>query len=131
MTYAKYHGISDNSKKKVFLRALKTAPDFLDRFHCSILLLDEQYLWTYSTGAIADNVWHTANVASAGVSSCGNWYGVMSAVQAIAAVIWALVLSRVGNSHHRCSTQLTLMGGLGFGSNHPNIVISTLFFCLF
>ncbi|HBF75020.1 MAG TPA: MFS transporter [Lactobacillus sp.] len=119
VTYAKYHGISDNSKKKGIFEALKTAPKIfwtvsIVQFFC---WMGFQYLWTYSTGAIADNVWHTANVASAGYQAAGNWYGVMSAVQAIAAVIWALVLSRVGNNHHKLFYSISLvMGGLGFGS---------------
>jgi len=35
------------------------------------------YLWTYSTGAIAKNVWNVTDPSSAGYQAAGNWYGVL------------------------------------------------------
>ncbi|MFC6254149.1 SLC45 family MFS transporter [Secundilactobacillus hailunensis] len=119
VTYAKYHGIDKNEKRKGMFEALKTAPKVfwtvsVVQFFC---WMGFQYLWTYSTGAIASNVWGVTNPTSAGYQAAGNWYGVMSAVQSIAAVIWALVLSRVGNTHHKAFYSASLvMGAIGFGS---------------
>ncbi len=119
VTYAKYHGIDKDEKRKGMFEALKTAPKVfwtvsIVQFFC---WMGFQYLWTYSTGAIASNVWGVTNPTSAGYQAAGNWYGVMSAVQSIAAVIWALVLSRVGNTHHKAFYSASLvMGAVGFGS---------------
>jgi len=119
VTYAKYHGIDKDEKRKGMFEALKTAPKVfwtvsIVQFFC---WMGFQYLWTYSTGAIASNVWGVTNPTSAGYQAAGNWYGVMSAVQSIAAVIWALVLSRVGNTHHKAFYSASLvMGAIGFGS---------------
>jgi maltose/moltooligosaccharide transporter len=119
VTYAKYHGIEDSQEKKGIFAALKSAPKVfwtvsVVQFFC---WMGFQYLWTYATGAIASNVWGVTNPTSAGYQAAGNWYGVMSAVQSIAAVIWALVLSKVNNNHHKGFYSASLiMGAVGFGS---------------
>ncbi|WP_282803769.1 SLC45 family MFS transporter [Secundilactobacillus kimchicus] len=121
-TYAEYHGIDETSakaNKKSIWGTLKAAPKIfwtvsIVQFFC---WMGFQYLWTYANGAIADNVWGVTNPTSAGYQAAGNWYGVMSAVQSIAAVIWALILSRVGNNHHKAAYAFSLIcGALGFGS---------------
>src|SRR5690606_29509225 len=72
-----------------------------------------QYLWTYGTGAIADNVWLTTEASSAAYQDAGNWFGILSAVQAIAAVIWSFVLSRISNNHRKIWYALSLvLGGI-------------------
>ena len=45
-----------------------------------------QYLWLYSVGAIAANVWETTDPTSAAYQEAGNWNGVLAAVQSVAAV---------------------------------------------
>lgn len=90
VTYAKYHGIDESANKSGgnWLALLKKAPKVfwlvaLVQFFCWMAF---QYLWTYSTGAMAANVWNTTNASSAGYQAAGNWYGILSAVQSVAAV---------------------------------------------
>lgn len=74
-----------------------------------------QYLWTYSTGAMAANVWHTTNASSAGYQAAGNWYGILSAIQSVAAVVWSYVLAKVPNNRHKLGYALSLLlGAVGF-----------------
>ena len=62
-TYARYHGIdvAANQEKANWIELLKTAPKAfwtvtLVQFFCWFAF---QYMWTYSAGAIVENVWHT------------------------------------------------------------------------
>lgn len=118
-TYAKYHGITkeDNAQGGNWWTLLKSAPKVfwtvtLVQFFCWVAF---QYLWTYSAGAIAANVWHTTNAASAGYQAAGNWYGVLAAVQSIAAVVWSYVLAKLPNSMHKLGYAGSLgLGALGF-----------------
>ncbi|MHC9536901.1 SLC45 family MFS transporter [Dellaglioa sp. BT-FLS60] len=119
--YAIYHGITEeaNTEKVGMFTLLKKAPKVfwtitLVQFFCWIGF---QYLWTYGTGAVAVNVWHTTNAASSGFQSAGNWFGILSAVQSIAAVVWSLVLSKIHNDKHKLAYSLSLfLGAIGFGS---------------
>lgn len=118
-TYALYHGISTeaNEGKVSWIQLLKTAPKAfwtvtLVQFFCWFAF---QYLWTYSAGAIAENVWHTTNATSQGYQAAGNWYGVLAAVQSIAAVVWSYVLAKVPNKYHKAGYfSSLLLGALGF-----------------
>lgn len=118
-TYAMYHGISTeaNEEKVSWIQLLKTAPKAfwtvtLVQFFCWFAF---QYLWTYSAGAIAENVWHTTNATSQGYQAAGNWYGVLAAVQSIAAVVWSYVLAKVPNKYHKVGYfSSLLLGALGF-----------------
>ena len=118
-TYALYHGISTeaNEEKVSWIQLLKTAPKAfwtvtLVQFFCWFAF---QYLWTYSAGAIAENVWYTTNATSQGYQAAGNWYGVLAAVQSIAAVVWSYVLAKVPNKYHKAGYfSSLLLGALGF-----------------
>lgn len=118
-TYAMYHGISEDANKTGgnWLTLLKKAPKVfwtvtLVQFFCWMAF---QYLWTYSAGAISVNVWNTADASSAGYQAAGNWYGVLSAVQSIAAVVWSYVLAKVPNNHHKLGYSASLiLGAIGF-----------------
>ena len=118
-TYALYHGISTeaNEEKVSWIQLLKTAPKAfwtvtLVQFFCWFAF---QYLWTYSAGAIAENVWHITNATSQGHQAAGNWYGVLAAVQSIAAVVWSYVLAKVPNKYHKAGYfSSLLLGALGF-----------------
>ena len=120
-TYARYHGIkeSDNTEDGGWIELLKKAPKVfwqvsLVQFFCWISF---QYLSTYATGAIAQNVWHTTNASSAGYQVAGNWFGVLTAVQSIAAVIWSYVLAKVPNDHHKMGYGVSLLlGAIGYTS---------------
>ncbi|WP_444965350.1 SLC45 family MFS transporter [Pediococcus pentosaceus] len=118
-TYAMYHGISEkeNSEGGNWITLLKKAPKAfwtvtLVQFFCWFAF---QYLWTYSAGAIAQNVWHTANASSAAYQAAGNWYGVLAAVQSIAAVACSYVLAKLPNRFHKSGYAVSLiLGALGF-----------------
>ena len=118
-TYAKYHGISeaDNKEGGNWLTLLRHAPKAfwtvtLVQFFCWFAF---QYLWTYSAGAIASNVWGTTNASSVGYQDAGNWYEVLAAVQSIAAVIWSYVLAKVPNKYHKLGyAGSLLLGAIGF-----------------
>lgn len=120
-TYARYHGIkeSDTKKNGNWLLLLKKAPKIfwqvtLVQFFCWISF---QYLSTYATGAIAQNVWHTTNAASNGYQIAGNWFGVLTAVQSVAAVIWSYILAKVPNNHHKAGYGFSLLlGAIGYTS---------------
>ena len=119
--YAAYHGIEleDNKKKTSMFSLLRQAPKVfwtitLVQFFC---WMGFQYLWTYGTGAISENVWNTTDPTTSAYQSAGNWFGMMSAVQSIAAVLWSLVLSRVHTNHRKMAYSVSLiLGGIGFGS---------------
>ena len=119
--YAIYHVLTEEeqAEKVGVFKLLARAPKIfwtvtVVQFFC---WMGFQYLWTYGTGAVAQNVWHTVNPASAAFQSAGNWFGIMSAVQAIAAVIWSYVLTKVPNGKHKVAYGTSLLlGGIGFGS---------------
>ena len=98
-----------------FISLLKHAPKVfwtvgLVQFFCWAAFM---YMWTYTNGAIAQNVWGTGDTASAGYQEAGNWVGVLFAVQAIGSVCWALVLPLFRSRKGAYSLSL-LLGGIGF-----------------
>lgn len=75
------------------------------------------YMWTYSTGAIADMCWGSTDVHSEGYQEAANWNGMVYAVQAIGSVIWAACIPFVSKMLHsdKMAYSLSLvLGGLGF-----------------
>lgn len=75
------------------------------------------YMWTYSTGAIADQCWGTTDVHSEGYQEAGNWNGVVYAIQAVGSVLWAAFipfLSKMLHSDKLAYSLSLLLGGLGF-----------------
>lgn len=115
--YAKFHNISqdENAEKENLLTLLLHAPKAfwqigLVQFFSWFAFL---YMWNYTTGAIADNVWGTTNTASAEYQAAGNWVGVVFAVQAIGSVLWAIVLPLFRSMKIGYSLSLVL-GALGF-----------------
>ncbi|RVU73344.1 MULTISPECIES: SLC45 family MFS transporter [Lactobacillus] len=120
-TYARYHGImeEDNQEGGNWFELLKKAPKVFWQVSLTQLFcwFSFQYLSTYATGAIAQNVWHTTNAASSGYQVAGNWFGVLTAIQSIAAVIWSYVLAKVPNNHHKAGYGFSLLlGAIGYGS---------------
>ncbi|MCH5326012.1 MAG: SLC45 family MFS transporter [Duncaniella sp.] len=124
--YRRFHGLDEKAsptaeeKRPGMLTLLKTAPSTfwsvgLVQFFCWAAML---YMWTYTTGAIADNVWGTTDTHSEAYQEAGNWVGVLFAVQAVGSVIWAVAIPMFKN--HKVVYALSLvLGGIGF--------ISTLF----
>ena len=77
------------------------------------------FMWSYSTGAIADMCWGTTDAHSAGYQDAANWNGVVYAVQAVGSVIWAACIPFVGKAlrSDKLAYSLSLvLGGIGFVS---------------
>ena len=119
--YAEFHGIdlqnqekkSDKGLMKLLMEAPKTFWTVgLVQFFCWAAFL---YMWTYTNGAIAHNVWHTADTASEAYQTAGNWVGVLFAVQAVGSILWATVLPRFKNVKTGYVVSL-LIGAIGFAS---------------
>ena len=120
--YAAFHNISEKAteeteKKQGLLALLVHAPKAfwqigLVQFFSWVAFL---YMWTYTNGGIAETVWHTTDVASAGYQAAGDWVGVLFAVQAVGSILWALVLPLFKRVKVGYAVSLVL-GGLGFMS---------------
>ena len=119
--YAEFHGIDlqkqETKADKGLVKLLLEAPKAfwtvgLVQFFCWAAFL---YMWTYTNGAIADNVWHTADTASEAYQTAGNWVGVLFAVQAVGSLVWAAMIPRFKNIKLAYVVSL-LVGALGFVS---------------
>ena len=82
----------------------------LVQFFCWAAFL---YMWTYTTGTIAETVWTTTDVASASYQAAGDWTGILFAVQAMGSVVWAMILPQFKNTKLAYAVSL-LLGGIGF-----------------
>ncbi len=71
------------------------------------------FLWTYATNTVAEVVWGTGDTATADYQEAANWVGLLYAVQALAAVLWAAVLPRLGGAKTAYALSLVL-GAVGF-----------------
>ncbi len=115
--YAAFHGIKEEEEKEStnLIHLLLHAPKAfwqigLVQFFCWFAFL---YMWTYTTGGIAENVWGTIDVASAEYQAAGDWTGVLFAVQAVGSILWAMVLPMFRNVKVAYSSSLVL-GAVGF-----------------
>jgi maltose/moltooligosaccharide transporter len=72
-------------------------------------------MWTYTNGAIADTVWGTSDVKSAGYQEAGNWVGILFGIQSVGSVLWALVIPKFKNIKTAYVVSL-LLGAVGFAS---------------
>lgn len=118
--YAYYHGVPEKENRKSspnLWQILKQTPKqfwqiALVQFFNWFAIM---YLWTYSTGAIANNVWGTTDPSSAGYQEAGNWYGVLIGIQFVASVIFGLVAARSKPEQRKSLLRFGLiMGGIGF-----------------
>ena len=119
--YAKYNGISEDEKaeKTGLVHLLLHAPKAfwqigLVQFFSWFAFL---YMWTYTTGGIAETVWDTVNTASKEYQQAGDWTGVLFAVQAIGSILWAMVIPQFRSSKMAYSLSLVL-GAAGFISTY-------------
>lgn len=115
--YALYHGLKQDDKedKANWFTLLRNAPATfwkvgLVQFFCWAGFL---YMWTYTTGAIAETCWHTTDKASEAFQEAGNWVGILFAVQAVGSVLWAVVLPQFKNTKLAYAVSL-ILGGIGF-----------------
>ena len=118
--YARFHGIGGNAsqgreKGESFFKLLSGAPSGfwtvgLVQLFCWAAFL---FMWTYTNGAIAQNVWHSTQAVSAGYQEAANWVGVLFAVQAVGSLFWAVMIPRFKS--HRASYIVSLaVGAAGF-----------------
>lgn len=120
--YAEFHGIdlqAEEEKKDeggLFRLLVKAPATFwtvgLVQFFCWAAFL---YMWTYTNGAVAANVWGTTDTASADYQAAGNWVGVLFAVQAVGSILWATILPRFKNLKTAYVVSL-LLGAVGFAT---------------
>ena len=121
--YAEFHGIdlekknAEGKKGPGMFTLLQKAPNAfwtvgLVQFFCWAAFL---YMWTYTNGAIADTVWGTSDVKSAGYQEAGNWVGILFGVQSVGSVLWALVIPKFKNIKTAYVVSL-LIGAAGFAS---------------
>ena len=121
--FEEFHGITaeEKTEKSDFFSLLRNAP----RVFWTVGLVQFfswaafMYMWTYTTGAIADTVWNTTDPQSESYQIAGNWVGIYFAVQAVGSVIWAVILPMF--KHRKLAYSFSLvLGGIGF--------ITTFFF---
>ena len=134
--YKAFHGLSEkqeeDKKEDVnFVKLLVHAPSTfwtvgLVQFFCWAAFM---YMWTYSTGAIAEMCWGTTDTLSKGYQEAGNWNGVCYAVQAVGSVVWAAcipMISMLLRSDKLCYGLSLVLGGVGFISmlwiNNPHLL---------
>lgn len=114
--YAKYNGISEvKEEKSNFITLLKNAPKAfwqvgLVQFFCWAAFM---YMWSYANGAVSQTVWDTVDAKSSAYQEAGNWLGILYAVQAVGAVVWAAILPNIKNTKVGYSLSL-IIGGIGF-----------------
>ena len=117
--YAECHGFDlqkqQEGKHEGFIKLLAQAPKAfwtvgLVQFFCWAAFL---FMWTYTNGAIAKNVWNTTDVVSEGYQAAGNWVGVLFAVQAVGSLCWALFIPKFKSNRAAYITSLVI-GAIGF-----------------
>lgn len=125
--YAEYHGITveENKEKTNVFKLLVKAPSAfwtvgLVQLFCWSAFM---FMWTYTNGSIALNVFDTPVVENMGrivldtksieYQNAANWVGVVFAVQAIGSVLWAMAIPFFKNRKLAYIVSL-LLGGIGF-----------------
>lgn len=94
--YAEYNGTTGETESGTsFVSLLVHAPKTfwtvgLVQFFCWAAFL---FMWTYTNGAVAQNCWNTADVASEGYQAAGNWVGVLFASYLLIGAAWAATLA--------------------------------------
>ena len=117
-TYAKYHHIDpeEQNKSVSLLKLIKTAPRAFWEINLVQLFswLAIMFVWSYTTGTCARNLWHTSDVPYAGYHAAGNWYGILTAVYSIAGIVWGLIYAHAkAGSRKKWYTFGMIVGGLG------------------
>lgn len=73
-------------------------------------------LWTYTTPAVAQNVWRTTDTSSLEYNEAGDWVGIIFATYSVFSALFSLVIvwlsNRIGNKG--VYSVSLLLGGLGF-----------------
>ena len=123
--YNEYNGLEETADSTEpapnMLRLLAKAPSAfwsvgLVQFFCWAAFL---FMWTYTNGTVAANAFDTPilngelDVKSEAYQVAGNWVGILYAVQAIGAVLWAMVIPYIKNTKMGYALSL-LLGAAGF-----------------
>ena len=116
---AKYHNITEEEQheKASIMNVLRSAPKvfWLLGIVEFFVWFAIPYMWTYSTGALAENIWHVTDPASAGYQEAGNWFGIVQAVYSVVAIIVGLFFARLTKKTRRPAYTISLiLGGIGF-----------------
>ena len=119
--YAKYNNIKKEDKEEStnLLSLLFHAPKVfwqigLVQFFSWFAFL---YMWTYTTGGIAETVWDAIDPTTKAYQEAGDWTGVLFAVQAVGSILWAMVIPMFRNAKVAYSLSLVL-GAVGFISTY-------------
>ncbi|MBC9701637.1 MAG: SLC45 family MFS transporter [Leuconostoc sp.] len=117
-TLAYYHGFrSDDKTHESFIDILKHAPKVFWTLGIVefFVWFGIPYMWTYSTGALSENIWHVSDPASAGYQAAGNWFGILQAVYSVVAIVVGILFQRLNDKTRKMTYYLSLIaGGLGF-----------------
>ncbi len=114
--YRAYNPVTEEKEDKAnWFTLLKNAPSTfwkvgLVQFFCWAAFL---YMWTYTTGSIAETVWGDTETTSKAFQDAGDWVGILFAVQAVGSVVWAAVLPQFKNTKMAYALSLVI-GGIGF-----------------
>ena len=114
--YAEYNPVAEEKGDSAnWFVLLKNAPSAfwrigLVQFCCWAAFL---YMWTYVVDAVSLTVWDTADSSSEEYQIAGNWTGVLYALQAVSAVLWAATIPRFKNIKVAYAVSLVI-GGVGF-----------------
>ncbi len=112
---SKTNNVEKAGKSNEIVRAFITIG--LVQFFCWAAFM---YMWTYTTGAIAEMCWGTTDTKSLGYQNAGNWCGIVFAVQAVGSVIWAPLIPKLFKTNYKVAYVVSLLiGAIGF--------ISTMF----
>lgn len=137
--YAMYHEKAEEKgkeeKSNIFTLLVKAPKVFwtvgLVQFFCWCAFM---YMWTYTTGAVAENAfaWNPADGTQVSAyQEAGNWTGVLFAVQAVGSVVWAAVLPFIKNRKGAYALSL-ILGAAGFISafffTDPYMLFISFFF---
>lgn len=73
-------------------------------------------LWTYTTPAVAQNVWHTNITTSAAYNEAADWVGILFAAYSVLSALFALIIVALSNKiGNKAIYALSLvLGGLGY-----------------
>ncbi|MDF7637169.1 MFS transporter [Leuconostocaceae bacterium ESL0958] len=115
---AQYHPAAKPRGQRASLgQVIKTAPKVfwtlgLVEF---FVWLAVPYLWTFSTGALAEKIWHCTDPAAADFQAAGNWFGLVQALYAAVAILVGLAFTKLTRRTRRPAFTLSLLlGALGF-----------------